>query len=146
MDAAVVAVVIPASAPWAPQLLLCSSQHLRAGGIARRLERWQVSTPLLRKTTRFSWPLWEGFLLSKTKAQLQFAPTPVCVGEGAEPQFRLSIFFPHCPLILILGGPRVWVGWEGQSRDLSSKQGVCFYTGMLEQGHFSLGPTLPYKT
>ena len=87
-----------------------------------------------------------GVLLSETKAQLWFALTPVCVGGGAEPQFRVSTFCPHCPLILILGGPRVWVGWEGQSRDLSPKQGMCFYTGMLEPGHFSLGPTLPYKT
>ena len=39
VGAAAVAVVIPTPAPWAPQLLLCSSQHLRAGGIARRLEK-----------------------------------------------------------------------------------------------------------
>lgn len=135
--------------PSAASLLLPAPEGwgiTRRGRVTDRALGPRVSTPLLRKMTGFSWPLWEGFLLSKTKAQQRFAPTPVCVGGGAESQLWLSTFCPHCPLIPTLGGPRVWVGWEGQSRDLGSKQGVCFYTGMLEPGHFSLGPTLPYKT
>ena len=108
-----------------------SSQHLRAGGITRR------GRVVGRSTRGHRSPLGccgkqLGSLgtCGKTSGCQKPKPSPaLCGRRGRAPSSALNLL-PHSPLILSLGGPRVWAGWEGQSRDLCSKQGMCFFTGM----------------
>lgn len=131
MGAAAVALVI---LPQPRRSLSCSnlsSQHLRAGGITR------TGRVVGRSTRGRGSPLGccgqqLGSLGTCGKTSGCQKPKPsraLCGRRGRAPSAALSLL-PHSPLILSLGGPRVWSGWEGQGRDLCSKQGMCFFAGM----------------
>ena len=83
--------------PSAASLLLPAPEGwgiTRRGRVTDRALGPRVSTPLLRKMTGFSWPLWEGFLLSKPKPSRGSLQPLFVWEEGPSPSCGSQPFAP----------------------------------------------------